>query len=181
MDQYATHLPLLTYIASQFQGPYLELGAGHYSTPVLSRFGHLTSLESDIQFERHLHLDHEVERMQLPDIFFSRTRSYFELILIDCAPAAMRKVWLDYLLDPVNVTKWRIIILHDFNIEFEHLYRYREAIKNSKVPISVCVHNQFYPSTALLSMGSLKSFFNNRFSYDYDRHIQHYAPDAAIP
>ena len=36
MDEYGTHLPVLTYFVSKTTGPVLELGSGFFSTPTLN-------------------------------------------------------------------------------------------------------------------------------------------------
>ena len=60
-DPYATHQPLLMLAVANTKGPILELGAGHYSTPLLhafSRYRGLITLDSDADWlERFSPLD----------------------------------------------------------------------------------------------------------------------------
>lgn len=48
IDGYATHLPALVAAASIAEGPWLELGCGFYSTPVLAALSQVRGIELEV-------------------------------------------------------------------------------------------------------------------------------------
>ncbi len=151
MDRYATHLPVLVAAVCHTVGPVLELGAGHYSTPILStlcsRFGRdLVTVDCDPTWlanfagleGKHHRLVHAAdwERCQVID-------SAWGLAFIDHAPAERRIYDIRRLRDRAD-----ILVVHDTE---DPVYGYENVL--AKFAWSV-TYKKYTPWTSILSNNS---------------------------
>ena len=145
-DQYSTHFPVLARVIALTDGPVLEIGAGWYSTPLLSLLcqgRRLVSLENDPKmvallepFKREGHEIRLIDGLALPpgesawDAAPEPDEPGWSVVLIDHAPAERRKVELARVAATAEM-----IVIHDTGVPLYGLdtqiaaFRYRVDYK----------------------------------------------------
>jgi hypothetical protein len=148
VDRYATHLPVLVATVCHTEGPVLELGSGHYSTPILSalcaRFGRdLVTVDCDPNWlsnfagleSKHHRLVHAAdwERCQVID-------DAWGLAFIDHAPAERRTHDIRRLKDRAG-----ILVVHDTE---DPVYGYENVLAEFAWVVTC---KRYTPWTSILS------------------------------
>lgn len=117
-DQYSTHFPVLARVIALTDGPVLEIGAGWYSTPLLSLLcqgRRLVSLENDAKMvallEPFKRPGHEIRLVNDWDAAPEADEPDWSVVLIDHAPAERRKVDLARVAATAGM-----IVIHDSGV-----------------------------------------------------------------
>jgi predicted O-methyltransferase YrrM len=157
IDIYGTHFPMLADAVMTFGGPVLELGAGHYSTPMLhylcrGRYA-LVTVDNDNEWLRQFR-NYEVDShhkfelatdwktwVQTP----TATNVVWGVVFIDCKPGEERAALVKHFLDHAQV-----VIAHDTETDYDvgGNYQYEPVFKQAKYRADFC---RYRPYTTLVS------------------------------
>lgn len=111
---FASHLPALVGCVVATAGPVLELGSGHFSTPVLHAAcegRRLVTADSDPEWmDRFRYLEHDLHEFVLVDDWssFATLDEPWDVALVDNAPGHTRRTAIERLR-----TRTRYIVVHD--------------------------------------------------------------------
>jgi predicted O-methyltransferase YrrM len=116
VDGWGSHIPMLLTAFQSTHGPVLELGAGHFSTPILHSLCHATrrpllTLESDAAWiKKFVGLESDVHELRLVmswDEIESVIDDSWGLVFIDHSPSELRAEALR------KVTGGTVVVIHD--------------------------------------------------------------------
>lgn len=123
MNANGTHVPILVALLSKTTGPIIELGSGHYSTPLLNYHSKIsgrfvlsvdTNREWNDYFANNFHAENHkfycTDNRLISNIFLSSPwgTQYWDIAFIDCGPDIDRIKCLELFRN-----KARFIIIHD--------------------------------------------------------------------
>ena len=140
-EPYATHVPALIVAVVNTNGPILEMGCGHYSTPILHAIcseskRYLLSVESNEKWlARFLYLQTPWHAFQYIPVYAKSTPNLnlwdfvgndtnWDVIFIDHTPEKRRKVDIARLRDHT-----KIFVVHDTEAE---IYEYEDVLSSFK-------------------------------------------------
>ncbi len=123
MNPYSTHIHLLRFLMDNFDiKSVVELGIGHYSTPLFRSYLNVTvvSMDSDINWARKFESTNNKHKVgAAPLLGFADTVDWFDLVFVDGNPANERATCVQKLL-----TKCKILVAHDTEPPGEWKYHY---------------------------------------------------------
>lgn len=150
-----SHLPLLLACVATTDGPVLEIGMGHVSTPVLHSVlcprRRLVSLEDHDEF-REMFQDYAIDGHEiLPDnagvVAGMTLRPRWGVVFIDDSPGGReRAVQVDLFLPVADY-----IVMHDAQQSGDNFEPVMEIIRQRDVPYFL-FHNRYFPWTLAASM-----------------------------
>jgi hypothetical protein len=126
MDQYSTHTELLKFLMDNLAiETVLELGMGHFSTPLFRSYPgvSLVSLDSDINWVNQFSPGPNHTVGAYPLLGFARNVTWFDLAFVDGNPASERAACVQELL-----LKTRLVVAHDTGPEDNWNYHYDEIV-----------------------------------------------------
>jgi hypothetical protein len=155
VNPFATHLPVLMACVAATTGPVLELGCGHYSTPILNqmcRHRKVVSVESDAQWmaqfldlqgENHQFMATDWTNLELPDLRWG-------VVFVDHAPAERRVVDIAQLMN-----KAELLVVHDTEAP---LYGYEAILPTFKYRYD---YQRVKPWTTVVSQSTPLDFLHS--------------------
>lgn len=143
MDPYATHLPLLvSALWTYLDGPVLEVGTGHYSTPIIDVH---TKMVGRGHFKTDCDPKWAVDGVLLegdPERVLSICK-WWGIVFVDSGIASSRKEWIRAAADRANV-----IIFHDADDRYDYLYGYSQVRPLFKHRFR---YDKLHPATEIVS------------------------------
>lgn len=130
MDEWGTHQQALVHAVMSTDGAILEMGCGHYSTPILHEIctiqkRKLVSVENDKEwldvFKSFANEYHELNFVESWD----DVSGEYDVVFIDHAPAERRKVDIERFKD-----RCKIMVIHDYLQDL--VYHHHEIINTFK-------------------------------------------------
>ena len=150
---YCTHLRALIIAVLQTEGPILECGIGHYSTPVLEALAQtmdreLVHVEHDSGWAKQIQPRGKLIRIRAANVFDTsplRLHSKWGVVLLDQGPTGTER-W-PWAIAALPITS--LVVLHDAELQDEGIYQYRTRILPHVH--HWCLDTRLFPHTMLCS------------------------------
>jgi len=146
MNRFATHQPVLKRAIELTKGRILEIGAGDGSTPfihILAPGRDIITLETDPEWlERFVYMRSPSHLFLFADTyekFDSLVRTYYDVVLIDHAPAERRNVEIE------KAVNSRFVVIHDTH---DPAYEYEKTLPLYKYHFK---YDKLTPHTTVVS------------------------------